>query len=317
VVLTDKTGTLTSGKPKIEDVQILGKYRKNTIMEYLGMAAINSSHPVDTAIIEYVKGSGVKIMAPDDFLEKPGEGLIVRKGNLNLHIGKIEFLKAKGVTITHDQQVIIDTYKNNGFSLSALAVNRHLAALVIFEDEIKPYARSVVSETKKLGVLSWMMITGDNENVATRIARLVGVDAYKFNVTPQEKLVYAKDIKHKTRGVMAMIGDGVNDAAALALADVSISMGAIGSDAAIEAADVALMNDRLERIPEAMIIGREAMKIVRQNFIIWGITNVLGLLLVITGVLHPVGASTFNFVTDFFPILNALRIGMQKIYPTS
>jgi heavy metal translocating P-type ATPase len=310
--ITDKTGTLTSGKPKIKEIKILGNHPEKQIYEDIGIAAINSSHPVDTAIVKYLKENGTKILAPDECKEYPGDGLVVHKDGQTFHIGKVEFLITSNVTFTHDEHHLIESYKNEGYSLSAFAINHHPVALVVFEDEVKPYARSAVAETKKLGVLSWMMITGDNEKVAEHVAKLVGIDSYKYNVTPEQKLEYTKELKQKTNGAIAMIGDGVNDAAALALADVSIAMGAIGSDTAIEAADMALMNDKLERIPEAMEIGKRTMRIVKQNFAIWGITNALGLFLVLAGVLHPVGAATFNFVTDFFPILNALRVGIRK-----
>jgi Zn2+/Cd2+-exporting ATPase len=311
-IVTDKTGTLTNGKPKIQEIRIIGKRKEKQIFEYLGLAAINSSHPVDAAIIRYLKEKNIKILAPDDFRENPGEGLVVRKGKDNFHIGKIEFLTRKGIIVTKLDQSIVDKYKNEGFSLSALAVNRHLSALVVFEDEVKPYTRSVIAETKKLGVLTWTMITGDNERIASHVAKLVGIDSYKFNVSPEEKLTLTKEIKKNTNGIVAMIGDGINDAASMAMADVSIAMGAIGSDTAIEVADMALMNDKLDRIPEAILIGKRTMRIVKQNFIIWGITNVIGLILVLTGVLNPVGAATYNFMTDFFPIINALRVGFRK-----
>jgi Zn2+/Cd2+-exporting ATPase len=314
--ITDKTGTLTNGKPKILEVKIIGDHTEAEVLEDLGISAINSSHPVDTAIIKYLKEKEVKILAPDECTESPGDGLVVRKGQNTIHIGKIEYLVQNKVPVSSEEQAVIDSYKNDGFSLSALAINQQLSALVIFEDEIKSVAPSVIAQTKKLGAVSWTMITGDNEKVASHVAKVVGIDHVHCNVSPEQKLLYTKEIKKETNGIVAMIGDGVNDAASLALADVSIAMGAIGSDAAIEAADIALMNDKLERIPEAMLIGKKTMQIVKQNFIIWAITNGFGLFLVLIGVMTPSGAATYNFVTDFFPIANTLWLGLYKPYKT-
>jgi Cd2+/Zn2+-exporting ATPase len=156
------------------------------------------------------------------------------------------------------------------------------------------------------------MITGDNENVARRVANQLGIDEYIANLKPEDKLLVIKKLKHKN-GYLAMIGDGVNDAAALALADVSIAMGVKGSDAAIEAADIALMYDDLSRIPEAIRLSRESIFIVKENFIIWALSNIIGLFLVFSGVLGPVGAATYNFLTDFLPIGNVFRIFNKKL----
>jgi Cd2+/Zn2+-exporting ATPase len=179
---------------------------------------------------------------------------------------------------------------------------------MVMEDAPRPFAHLLIKDTKKLGVESWIMLTGDNEKVASRVTAELGIDKFEANFRPEQKLKYIENFKKEKNGILAMMGDGVNDAAALALADVSFAMGAIGSDAAIEAADVALMHDNLERVPEAMVLGKKTMNIVKQIFVIWGVTNAVGLVLVFTGVIGPVGAATFNFLTDFIPILNALRI---------
>ena len=159
------------------------------------------------------------------------------------------------------------------------------------------------------------MLTGDNKIVAQKVASSAGIDFFETNLNPKEKVDYVEKYKQKNKNEeIAMIGDGVNDAAALALADVSFAMGAVGSDVAINAADVALMNDNLEKIPEAMEIGQKVRQIVYQNFAIWGITNVVGLGLVAFGFLNPDGAAAYNFLTDFFPIFNALRMGYQSTW---
>lgn len=309
VFMTDKTGTLTSGKPKIKEIKIFDGEKESDILAALGTAEINSNHPISIAIISYLKNRGVNINSPDEFNETPGEGINVIHENKTILAGKIDFLKQSGIVIGEEARKAVSNAENEGFSITALGMNGKLAAMVILEDEIKPAAAKTVAEVKKLGVKSWIMLTGDNERVAARVAKEAGIDRFEFNLKPEGKLKFIENYKRSTGKTLAMMGDGVNDAASLALADVSIAMGAIGTDAAIEAADVALMKDDLKRVPDVIMLAQKVRGVVKQNFWIWGITNGLGLFLVLIGLLGPMGAATFNFVTDFFPILNALRVG--------
>lgn len=222
-------------------------------------------------------------------------------------------MKKNGVVLSAEQKSLIENKKNEGESIVAIGVNNKLVGFFSFEDEVRANAKHLITQTKLLGVKRWIMMTGDNESVAKRVANQLGIDEYIFNMKPEDKLATVKRIRHRDRHI-AMIGDGVNDAAALALADVSIAMGVKGSDSAIEAADIALMHDDLGRIPEAIKLSREAILIVKENFLIWGITNIIGLYLVFSGIIGPSGAAAFNFVTDFIPIINVFRIFKAKAF---
>lgn len=310
--ITDKTGTLTFGRPHIVEVHTFFKTSQNEILKYIGAAEFNSSHPISKSILEYVKDHGVTIPTPTQFNELPGEGIEADYDGKRIFAGRIEFLKRNGIEITPEQAKSIEEFNGAGLSLTAVGVGKRLLGIIVFEDEIRPAARSLVVRTKRLGVKMWVMLTGDTKEVAQKVARATGIDRVETELKPKDKITYIEKIKHEQKGkIMAMIGDGVNDAAALAIADVSFAMGAIGSDAAIDAADVALMNDDLGKIPESIRLGIRTRQIVLQNFAIWGATNAVGLGLVAFGVLQPTGAATYNFVTDFFPIFNALRVGMN------
>lgn len=312
IFVTDKTGTLTTGKPRIIAFHTFSRYKKETLLELLGVTAINSSHPIDRAIIAWLKDQNIRITAPSAFHETSGEGVMAKKGRHQMYIGRLTYLEHHTVVIPPRVRDEIDREKRNGVGIVAVSLDGTMVGFVTFEDEIRANARDVIQKTKQMGVTSWIMLTGDTEYIASRVAKQLGIDTVCANIKAAEKLAYIKNLKAKTKGKIAMVGDGVNDAAALALTDVGIAMGVIGSDTAIEAADVALMHDNLERIPEAMHMARKTMQITRQNFFIWGVSNAVGLVLVFAGVLDPVGASTYNFVTDFFPIMNALRMNSYR-----
>jgi len=167
---------------------------------------------------------------------------------------------------------------------------------------------SAMKTLKQTGVKEVVMLTGDNDGVAKKIADYLGIDKYYSKLLPEHKVYVLKDYLGKHDRLVAMVGDGVNDAAVLARADVGIAMGGIGSDVAIESADIVLMQDNFEKILDLRGISKKVSSIVQGNFVIWGVVNAIGLYLVFTHVIGPSGAAAYNFLTDFIPIANSLRL---------
>lgn len=309
--ITDKTGTLTYGKPRIVGVRTFGTVNPKQFLKNIGIAETNSSHPISKSIVDYVIKQKIIIPTVNNFNETPGEGIEVINGKDKILAGKVEFVikRAKELTIKQKEEISQETQA--GHSITLVAINENISGFIIFEDKVRSQAKQMIEKTRQLGTKLWIMLTGDNSKVAKKVADEVGIDKFESNLSPKDKPDYIEKIIKEKHGTVAMIGDGVNDAAALAIADVSFAMGVVGSDVAINASDVALMNDDLMKIPESMILARKTKSIVTQCFIIWGITNAVGLSLVAFGVLTPTGAATYNFLTDFIPIANALRVGSK------
>ncbi|MDD5738833.1 MAG: cation-translocating P-type ATPase [Candidatus Pacebacteria bacterium] len=310
--MTDKTGTLTYGKPKISQVNFFDNTDEKSFLRIVGIASINSHHPISQAAIKYLQGRNIKIELPDEFLEKPGEGIVIKKNKDNIIAGNWDFLKQSGFTSTNEQLIIFNKSKQMGFGITAYGCNGKVVGFLAFEDALRPNAREILAKTRELGVVSWCMLTGDNEKVALRVVKEVGFDNFKACLKPQDKVAFIENFKKQNKGILAMMGDGVNDAAALALADVSIAMGKGGSDASIEASDVALMKDDLKKVPQIIDFSQQAVKIIKHNFWLWGVLNAIGLFLVFVGILNPMTAALYNFLTDFLPIFNVFRISFLK-----
>ena len=312
-ILTDKTGTLTRGKPKVVGIKTYGVWTQEQVVKRYAMGSAESRHLVSRAILEYVAEKKIPFQVPDESNEVPGKGIVFTHHAEHMCIGRPSFLKEQECTIS--ETVIHDATveKDAGRGIVLLSVNGEVAGLLSYRDELRPHVKEIIAETKTLGVREWHMLTGDNERSAAAVTHELGIDDFHANMTPETKVATIREFeKKRAKGeCVGYIGDGVNDAASLALVDVSIAMGGIGADAAIEAADITIMKDQLSRLPEAMRISKRVMNIMWQNFGIWGITNLVGLALVTFGFLGPAGAATYNFLTDFLPIGNALRAGRK------
>jgi Cd2+/Zn2+-exporting ATPase len=259
--------------------------------------------------LAYLKEKNVAVRHGERFNELPGKGSVIFFDTTQYSAGNIHYLVSLDVRFTEEEKKIIQDYADRGFSTMLLARGDMLIGLFACTDEIRHGVAAAIQKIRSLGVSQVIMLTGDNKNAAERIAKEVGVTEFHAGLSPQEKTEFVAAYKKSNpEGTMIMVGDGVNDAATLASADVGIAMGAIGSDAAIEAADVALMHDKFDEIGEMILLGRYTRRIARQDFIIWGVTNVVGLFLVFTHVIGPTGAAVFNFATDFFPLLNSTRL---------
>jgi P-type E1-E2 ATPase len=284
------------------------------------MGASESKHAVSRAIAEYGAAKGLTIHAPHELEEISGQGVKFSHDTDVMSLGRPSFMERERIVIPEAAKQDIEKEKDVGRGIAVLAVNGKIAGVVSYIDELRPRAKEIIAETKKdYGVLEWHMLTGDNAPAAAAIAGELGITHFHANMTPESKVEFIRRFEREHEpAVVGYMGDGVNDAAALALADVTIAMGGIGSDAAIEAADITIMKDQLSRLPEAMAIAQRVMSVMRQNFAVWGITNIIGLVLVAVGIpgfmapMGPVGAAIYNFLTDFIPIGNALRAGHHK-----
>lgn len=311
-VVFDKTGTITKGKLKVDRVIPMGKFLEGDVIKLAAIADFFSEHPLAKAVIKYADLKSIKYVKPKIFKEFPGKGMIAIFRNKKIIFGKLSFLKEKGIEINKKDiakiEKNIDEESNNKLFVG---YGGEFVGCIFLADQIRPESILVINALRKLGIKNVIMLTGDNEEVAKSVANETRMDSFHSNLLPKDKVEYVRKYLNK-EGKLLMVGDGINDAAALALADVGIAMGAIGSDVAIEAADIALMKDDVRRIPETIGLSRYVIKIAKQDFVIWGVINTIGLILVFSKIIGPEGAAAFNFITDFFPILNSFRVFNYK-----
>ena len=307
VIFVDKTGTLTKGKLKVENF-ISDSKERDLALKYAGICSELSDHPMSKAVAGFTASlRGEKDKMPDSFEEVSGNGISAIFNKKKLIFGKQSFLGKNKIKIPETVLEAVKLEEEKGFNVTFLSYDSDFIGFFVVADEIKENIKSSMEELKSLGVEKIIMLTGDNERVAKRIKEATGITDYYANLLPEQKLDYIKKSLNKKYKV-AMIGDGINDAAALSLSDVGIAMGAIGYDVAIESADIVLVKDDFSRVPEMIKISKYVMKIAEQDFWIWGSTNITGLALVFLGILAPTGASAFNFLTDFLPLINSTRV---------
>ncbi len=304
-LLFDKTGTLTHGRFALSSVALKPGVDEKLLWTLVGSAEKFSEHPVGKALLrEAVRRIG-EVSDPEEVEVFRGAGIRARLSGHTLVLGNSKLREVAGVEITEEMEAQFQKKEDAEETAIILFLDGTFVGFVGVADTPRVEARETLAKLRQSGV-RLVMLTGDNEVVAEAVAREIGIDEYHANMTPEGKMKVIEAISKQ--GGLAMVGDGVNDAPALARSDVGIAMGEGGTAVAVEAADVVILNDRLDRIPEMIALARKTVGVVNIDIVIWVITNVLGIILVFTGIATPAFAALYNLLTDFLPLMNSARL---------
>lgn len=258
-VIFDKTGTLTKGVFKVTDIKAQIGFSKEEVLRLAAHAEVHSSHPIAKSILEAFNGH-VDKKAVEDYKEIAGLGIMAKVGGKMVLAGNEKLMKREGIAVDHDDFT---------GTVVHIAVDGSYAGYITISDEIRPDSARAIKELKALGIRKTVMLTGDAADTASSIARELGIDEYYAELLPEDKVLKLEQLQGSgdTRHKVVFAGDGINDAPVITRADVGIAMGGLGSDAAIEAADVVIMEDMPSKVAEAIKIARHTKKIVIQNIV--------------------------------------------------
>ena len=306
-VVMDKTGTVTFGKPQVTDMIAVNSLLEDDILRYAASLEKNSEHPIASAILEHARAKNIAIPDPEGFEYLVGKGLRGRVAGKTALLGNARFLRESDVPLSAAVETRAQALEQDGKTVLLLALDGSIVGAIAVADVIRDEVPAALAALKRLGIKRLLLLTGDNERVAAAIAAKVGVTEFRAGLLPEDKIAIVRELQ-QTGLKVAMVGDGVNDAPALAQADVGIAMGVVGSDVALEAAHVALMRDDWRQIPQAIIAGRRTYRTIRQNIAL-GITwDVVTMGLASVGILSPVLAAATEVVPDVLVALNSARL---------
>lgn len=293
-LLIDKTGTFTLGRPKVLEVVAFDGLTDQDVLRIAAVAEKHSEHPLARAVRGCAKERGLTVPDPDEFRVEIGRGVTAQWGGHNIVVGNDDFVRSQGVVLSADTQGIISMQVEQGRTVIVVTQGVQVIGLIAMADEVRPETPAAIASLHQMmGNRNITMLTGDNPRVAGAVARQIGVDHFEAGLLPEQKQEFVRKLQAAGHTV-GMIGDGINDAPALALADVGIAMGAAGTDVAIETADVTLMNDDLSRVADFMWMSRTVLRRIKLNIFFSIIYNVIGLTLGSLGMLTPVLAVIFQ-----------------------
>jgi Cu+-exporting ATPase len=307
-LVLDKTGTITKGEPEVTDIQSLGKMEVREILQLAAISEKKSEHPLGVAIYENAKKHFGELSDPDKFEALPGRGVAATVGDKHVCLGTRKLMREKNLDIG-PVEPLIAKYENEGKTAMLLAVNDALEAVIAVADTLRENSTEAIASLQKMGIEVYML-TGDNFRTAKAIAAQVGITNVLAEVLPENKAEEVEKLKSQGK-VVAMVGDGINDAPALATADIGMAIGT-GTDVAIEAADITLMGGDLRAIPVAIRLSKKTMKKIKQNLFWAFIYNIIGIPFAALGLLSPIiagGAMAFSSVSV---VTNSLSLKRYK-----
>ena len=302
----DKTGTLTRGEPQVVGVQPLDEVPASRVLALAAALELRSEHPIAAAIVEYAKRERVEPLEVERFRALPGLGAEAELHGRPALVGNLRLFRERRVA-TPDAERQTDLAAAQGHTAVLVAWDGRLLGAIAVSDRPRETAADVVDLLRRHGLRHVVMLTGDNEGAARTMAAALGITEYRADLLPHDKVRHVAELRARYGGV-AMVGDGVNDAPALAAADVGIVMGAAGSDAALETADVALMGDDLSRIPYAMRLSRAALLTIKTNIALSVLLKAAFLALAVTGYATLWMAIAADTGASLLVIANGLRL---------
>jgi Cu+-exporting ATPase len=316
-VVVDKTGTLTEGKPRVTRIIVAGDITENDLAAAAASVERLSEHPLASAIVEAARERKMSLENVEDFSSTTGGGVIGRKGGVQIVVGQPAFLRANGISGLENLEAQARDLQTEGQTVIFVAMAHRAAGIIAISDPIKPSTPGAIRELQRLG-LKVIVLTGDNERTAQAVGKRLRLDRVEAGVAPKDKY---ERIEHLRRdgSIVAMAGDGINDAPALAAADVGIAMGT-GTDVAMESADITLMKGDLNGIAQAIRLSRAVMGNIRQNLFFAFIYNALGIPIA-AGIfypffgllLSPIIAGAAMSLSSVSVIANALRLQRVRL----
>jgi manganese-transporting P-type ATPase C len=307
-IVFDKTGTLTTGLPGVERVMALSDdYTPDEVLSLAANGELHSQHPLALAVLKYAHDRQIVIPLHDECEILVGRGVRADWAGNRILVGTGQMLQQFGVSVPAAAEARHASYTAAGESVMYVAHQDQLIGLIGVRDKVRPEAVSAVTQLSAMGVPHLVMLSGDIEETARVVARAVGLKNWRAQLSPEQKYELIRELRARGRRV-AMVGDGINDAPALALADVGIAMGTVGSDVAIEAADIALASDNLHQLATTVRLSRQTLQIVRQNYSIALCVNAGGIAFGAFGLLNPFLAAILHNLSTLLVVLNSARL---------
>lgn len=304
----DKTGTLTEGLPKVKKVETFGSYKQSDVLSYASALEQKSNHVLAQTIVDYAASKKIKPVKAKNIQEIPGMGLRSVVSGKTVLVGKFNLMKEEKVTLAKNitAQSIKDT-------AAYVAIDGSLAGIITFEDALRPEAKKTLARIQALGIKQLLMVTGDNNTTAQAIAKKLGITKVVAEAMPGDKLIAIENAEKQPVG---FVGDGVNDAPVLTVASVGIALGARGSTAASESADVVILQDDLEHVATSVDIAKKTIRVAKQAILTGIFLSVVLMFIFASGKFAPIYGAAIQELVDVVVIIYALRAHQDKAYKT-
>jgi P-type Cu+ transporter len=306
-LVVDKTGTLTSGRPEVTEVISFDESDRNEILAMAAALEQRAAHPLASAVLMEAERRGLVTPALEAIEVLPSRGIVGHLAGHRWVLGSRRLLREQGLTLSEDQEQQMALLEQEGKTVLTLTRSGRVVGMLAIADPMRAEAASALAEVRHLGIQRIVLLTGDNERVATAIARAACIIEVEANLLPEDKIATVKRLQAEGRRVL-MIGDGINDAPALTQANVGIAMGGIGTAVAQEAAEVSLLRDDWRAVPEVIRLGRRTSRTIRQNIFFGVGFTMLVMGLASFGVIGPIVAAASQAVPDVAVALNASRL---------